>query len=216
MALSPSSSAWLGIPQAQTASYCASRVAHVVGASRSSVLDCMRRHASMPAFRLDSEPVKNTPRYPSGLGSGVPTAPITSGAQPCMPAAPWGADDASTSLPDDIRPDQGDLLGDEAADGESEQIDLAELLGLEEGDGVACHLLDGARRGSAATAHSGVVERDDTARRGERVDQCGIPVVEVSPEMLEQNEWQHPTAGFAIDEVDPVGRADALVRGRLE
>jgi hypothetical protein len=30
-------------------------------------------------------------------GSGVPTAPMTSGAQPCMPAAPCGAEEARIS-----------------------------------------------------------------------------------------------------------------------
>jgi hypothetical protein len=36
---------------------------------------------------------------PSGLTSGAPTAPMTSAVQPCIPAAPCGADDASISRP---------------------------------------------------------------------------------------------------------------------
>lgn len=35
-------------------------------------------------------------QYPSGLGAGAPMASIASGAQPCMPAPPWGAAGAST------------------------------------------------------------------------------------------------------------------------
>ncbi len=42
--------------------------------------------------------MKNTSRYAPGLVSGVPIAPMTSGAQPCIPAAPCGAEEASTSL----------------------------------------------------------------------------------------------------------------------
>ena len=56
----------------------------------------MRPSASFPACWLASEGAKNTPRYSSGLVCGVPTAPITAGAQPCMPGAPFGADDART------------------------------------------------------------------------------------------------------------------------
>ena len=48
--------------------------------------------------RLEFDGGKNTLRYSSGLVSGVPTALITSGAQPCIPAAPRGADEARTSL----------------------------------------------------------------------------------------------------------------------
>ena len=50
---------------------------------------------------------------------GVPTAPMTSGAQPCMPAAPCGAEDEPA---DDRRPDQRNLLRDEAADGKHSGI----------------------------------------------------------------------------------------------
>jgi pimeloyl-ACP methyl ester carboxylesterase len=35
--------------------------------------------------------------YPCGVVSGAPTAPMTSGAQPCIPAAPFGAEEASTT-----------------------------------------------------------------------------------------------------------------------
>jgi hypothetical protein len=68
---------------------------------------------------------------------GVPIAPMTSGAQPCTPAAPFGAEEASTSLRDDHRPDQGDLLSHEAANGKAQQIHRAELHGGDERGGVA-------------------------------------------------------------------------------
>src|SRR4051794_4454582 len=90
---------WFGCPHAQTASYCASRVCQLVAASRSTVRAPNTRLATCwPAARPGSEPVKKTLRYPPGDVSGRPTAAITSGAQPCMPLDPCGADDASTAL----------------------------------------------------------------------------------------------------------------------
>jgi hypothetical protein len=76
------------MPQAQTASYWAWRVAHVVAVSRSSVRAYMRRSACWPTCRLTADWVKNTLRYSSGLVWDVPIAPMTSAAQPCMPTAP--------------------------------------------------------------------------------------------------------------------------------
>jgi len=44
-----------------------------------------------------AERVKKTSAYPFGVGFGTPTFAITSSAQPCMPAAPAGAELASTA-----------------------------------------------------------------------------------------------------------------------
>jgi hypothetical protein len=89
---------------------------------------------------------------------------------------------------DEIGPDQRDLLRDEAADGEPEDIGPAEPHGGEERDGVVRHLLDGVRRGSGRTADPGVVERNHPPARCQRVDQRGIPVVQVSAKVLEQDQ----------------------------
>jgi hypothetical protein len=86
----------------------------------------------------------------------------------------------------DGRPGQGNLLRDEAADGEPQQVNLAEFHGGDEGDGVAGHLLHAVRCCPGGAADSGVVERDDTPGRCQRVDQRGIPVVEVPAEVLEK------------------------------
>src|SRR5207244_10968230 len=65
------SSEWLGMPQAHTASYCAWRVCHAVGSSRSLVLPPkMRPAACWPASRLVSVGAKKTSRYPCRLVSG--------------------------------------------------------------------------------------------------------------------------------------------------
>lgn len=68
---------------------------------------------------------------------------MTSGAQPCMHAAPWGAEEAGTSRRTIAGRISAICWGDEAADVEAEQICVAELQGGEERDGVARHLLDG-------------------------------------------------------------------------
>ena len=47
---------------------------------------------------LASDPVKKTLKYSSGVVWGVPTAPMTSAAHPCIPEAPLGAEEASTTL----------------------------------------------------------------------------------------------------------------------
>src|SRR6266702_3078294 len=81
------SSEWLGMPHAQTASYCAWRVCHVVGSSRSVVL--------APKMR---------------------------------PAACWPA---SRDTPQQVGTDERDLLCDEAANREAEQIDSLKVHRLE-------------------------------------------------------------------------------------
>jgi hypothetical protein len=158
--------------------------------------------ASLPACRLDEEGAKKTPMYSSGVVSGVPMAPMTSGGQD-QPAH-------------DGRPPQRDLLRDEAADGEPQHIDLTEVHGGEERDGVTGHLFHRVRCGPGGAADSGVVEGDDPPGlpgRGQRVDQRGIPAVKVAAEVLEQDQRRVTlAAGIAVRVVDAVGRADPLVR----
>ena len=137
---------------------------------------------------------------------------MTSGAQPCMPAAPCGAADARTSRRHG-RPGQRDLLGDEAADREAEQVDLVEVHRGEEREGVAGHLLDGVGVVPVEPPTPALSNGDDPPVARQRVDQRGIPVVEVPAEMLEKDK-RHATlaAGVTVRVVDAVGRADQLVR----
>ena len=60
-------------------------------------------------------------------------------------------------------PGQRDLLRDEAADGEAEQVNLAQVQGLDERDGLVRHLLRGVCCFPGGAADSGVIEGDDTA-----------------------------------------------------
>ena len=63
--------------------------------------------------------------------------------------APRGAGSGEDHLAHELRLLVRDHLGDHAAHGEPEQVDLIEAEGTDEGDGVAGHLLDGRRRGPA-------------------------------------------------------------------
>src|SRR5262245_26975111 len=202
------SRAWFGMPQLVTASYCACRVCQLVGSCRFSVLPKMRPAASWPAWRLVSVWAKKTSRYPWGFGSRPPTAAITSGAQPCMSAAPLrsGGGEHNTSEP--LRPDQRYLLGDHAPDREAEQVDLLEAHRVREGDRAVGHLFDSARRTAAGAPDADVVEGDDAALRRKCVDQCGVPVVEVAAEVLQQHDRDVASTEVAIGVVDPILRRD--------
>ena len=108
-------------------------------------------------------------------------------------------------------PGQGDLLGDEAADRESQEIGPVEPHRGQEGNSVTGHLPDGVRRGPARAADAGVVECHNAAGRCQRVDQRGIPVVEISAEMLEQYQRHPARPSVAIRVIDAVPGTDQLV-----
>ena len=154
--------------------------------------------------------MKNTSRYASGLVCGVPIAPMTSGAQPCMPAAPFGAEDARTSL--------------RTMAGRTSAICWATKLPMEKpsrstwpsssaarnamASRAICSMVSAVAAGGAAD--SGVVERHDPPRLRQRVDQRRVPVVEIAAEVLEQDQ-RHRTlaaAGVAAGIVDTVGGTD--------
>ena len=168
-------------------------------------------HARLPARGRARE---EDAEVPVGIGLGLAHGSDHLG---CPAVHPGGAargcrrEDQAT---DHRRPDQRDLLGDEAADREAEEVDRAELEGLEERDGIARHLRDRARRRARRSAHPGVVERHDSPVARQRVDQRGIPVVEVPAEVLEEHERRRPFADLAIRVVDPVRGADHSVGSR--
>ena len=147
---------------------------------------------------------------------GVPTAPMTSGAQPCMPAAPCGAEEARTSR--------------RTIAGRTSAICWATKLPIEKpsrstwlnsmaamnamASRAICSI--GVRGGAGGAADSGVVERHDPPGGGQRVDQRRIPVVEIPAEVLQQDQRRRAlaAAGVAVGVLDAVGRADSLV-GKL-
>jgi hypothetical protein len=68
-------------------------------------------------------------------------------------------------------------LGDHAAHGQPEEVDVIEAEGADEGDGVPRHLLDGRRRRPAGGTDTSVVEGDDPMLGGDTVHDSGVPVV---------------------------------------
>ena len=70
----------------------------------------------------------------------------------------------------------------------------------------------GVRRPAGRGADADVVERDHASIRGERVDESGIPVVEVAAEVLQQDERHITFAEVAVGVLDPVVGRDSLRR----
>ena len=84
---------------------------------------------------------------------------------------------------------------------------------LDEGDRVVGHRLDRVRRRAGRGADADVVERDHASIRGERVDERGIPVVEVAAEVLQQDERHLAFTEVAVRVLDRVVGRDSLRRG---
>ena len=76
---------------------------------------------------------------------------------------------------------------------------------FDEGDGAVGHGFDRVRGGAGGRADADVVEGDHASIRSERVDESGVPVVEVAAEVLQQDE-RH----VALTEVE-VGVLDRVV-----
>jgi hypothetical protein len=185
----------------------------------------MRPAACRPASRLVSEAVKNTETYPSGLVSGWPTAPITSGAQPCMPAAPCGAADASTTRRRMSRRMSAISCATKLPI-EAEQIDPLNADRLDEADGIVGHLQPCSasgrswrRRRSYQYKHASI--------RGERVDERRVSC-QVAAEVLQRTRYLSFTQvavcvldrvagrdspGRSVEESGPCSGSHLLFRG---
>jgi hypothetical protein len=107
-----------------------------------------------------------------------------------LAAARAGAD--QHQAPDQLTSLQRDLLGDEAADRETEHINLLQSQRLDEGDGVGAHLLERGRHLARAVGNARVVEQDHLPRRREAVGHQRVPVVHRAGEMHVEDE-RHTT-----------------------
>ena len=112
---------------------------------------------------LASDSAKKTFRYPSGLlPARFPTSPMTSGAQPCIPAAPPGRGRREDQPPYHL----GGLASviscaTKLPIENPEQIHLLVAHALKERRRAPSHLLNRVRRRTRRAAHADVVERDD-------------------------------------------------------
>src|SRR5918993_4995237 len=95
-----------------------------------------------------------------------------------MPS-PRGAGSGDDHRAHELRLSLRNYLGDHAAQGEPEQVDLSEAEGADEGDGVPCHLLDGRRRGPTGGTDTSVVEDYDPMLGGDTIHDPGVPVVQI-------------------------------------
>ena len=86
---------------------------------------------------------------------------------------------------EEVGADERDLLRDEAAEGETEQINPLKAHRLDEGDRIVGHPFNRARRPTSRGADADVVERDHASMRSERVDERRVQVVEVAAEVLQ-------------------------------
>jgi hypothetical protein len=83
---------------------------------------------------------------------------------------------------------QGDLLSDVTAQGESKQIDLPEPERGDEADGVPGHVGDVVPDDARRASDSAQSDRDHLSISRQHIEQSGIPRVEVAPEMLQQDQ----------------------------
>src|SRR5215218_314484 len=103
--------------------------------------------------------------------------------------APRRAGAGEDQLAHQLRLLLGDHLGDHAAHGEPEQVDLIEAEGTDEDGGVAGHLLDGRRCGPAGGTDTSVVEGDDPMLGSDAVHDSGVPVVQDGGQVGEEDHW---------------------------
>jgi hypothetical protein len=115
--------------------------------------------------------------------------------------------------PQQVGADERELLRDEAADREAEQIHPLEAHRLDTGDRIVGHRFDGVRRRAGRGGDADVVERNYASIRSERVHQGGIPVVEVPAEVLQQYERDITLTDVAVRVLDPILGRDSLHRG---
>ena len=121
---------------------------------------------------------------------------------------------ANTKAPDERGTHQRDLLRDEAADREPQQIDLVEFEGVDERDHPPGRRRDRGERVAGRRANTGVVDEDHLALGGQGIGQGGIPVVEVAAEVLKHQQWRPGRIPEApVGEVD-ARRLDELSLGR--
>ena len=133
-------------------------------------------------------------------------AAAMSSRQPCMPGAPLGPVAARTSRRTRVGRTSAISWATNPPIEKPEQVDSVESERVDEREHLPRHRGDRAARLTGRGADARVVDQDDLAVGGERVDQGGVPVVEVAAEVLQQDERQpgRPPE-TAVGEVDARG-----------
>jgi hypothetical protein len=127
-----------------------------------------------------------------------------------MPWPPRGAGSGEDHLAHELRLLLRDHLGDHAAHGEPEQVDLIQAQGADEGDGVPGHLLDGRRRRAGGGTDAPVVEGDDRVLGGDAVHDPGVPVVQDRGQVGEEDHrYPRARAELTVGELHSARRESA-------
>jgi hypothetical protein len=97
-------------------------------------------------------------------------------------------------------------MGDDAAHGPAQHVDVRQIERVDEGQGGLHHVLDGGRRVAGGQIDTPVVEDDDVAFGGQRLQEGRIPVVDgaAKPHVHHQQPAACPTEP-AVGETLPSG-----------
>jgi hypothetical protein len=128
-------------------------------------------------------------------------------------------------LADQFRVLDHEGLGDHAAEGEREDVDLVEAERPDERVGVVGHRLDAVGNLSRGGADAAVVERDDVMVLGDGVDDPWVPVVQGRRQVNEEDDrdpalWSelavgvgHAADGDGAGRCLPIGGDDGVLAG---
>ena len=134
------------------------------------------------------------------------SGPLEGGAGGCGTSGAGGRGGGQDDPADAVGVLLGDDLGDDAAQGVAEQVDRVQAEGVQEGDGVGGHRLEGVGGGPAGAADAAQVDQDDAPLGREAVDHGGVPVVQHRGDVVQ--EYQRNALGRADLAVGERGPGD--------
>jgi len=105
-----------------------------------------------------------------------------------MSLPPLGSGTGEDELADELGVLDDEGLGDEATEGEREDVDLVQTESLDERVGVVGHRLDAVGNGAGGAADTAVVEGDDVVVVRDGVDDAGVPVVQRRSQVHEEHD----------------------------
>lgn len=139
--------------------------------------------------------------------SGAQGVPVRSGDNLVDVLAALGPGAGEDEFADELGVLHHQGLGDEAAEGEGEDVDFVEPERRDEGVGVIGHRLDTVRHLTGRGSDTAVVEGDDVTALGDGVDDARVPVVQGRGEVDEEDDGD-----AALGPQLAVGVGDAMRR----
>ena len=108
-----------------------------------------------------------------------------------------------------------ELLGDEASGRKPKQVNRLDSKCLHKISHVASHCGNTAVRRSGRPAHSSVVEKDHVVMLCDRIHDCGVPVIQISTKMLQEQKWRITVCAEPAISVSHAARLDKTIWGTL-